>query len=499
MKNILLITVDELRADCTGFSGNPDARTPHLDALAARGVVLNNHFAPFPKCVPSRCAMLTGRYCHTDGLRSVRPENHLPPTAPTVPAVLRSAGWETAYLGLNHVWTDDGLYGPGELRNRHGAGVTDYTSFTEGTLGDLALREIIHPPGQVRGGPGMEALRLAGLDFPGLRAGSLRDFYDANRANQAVAYLREVRDRSRPFFLQLNLSNPHPPYAAPEPWYSMFQPERLLRPFDSRMPAGAPLPLTAQRRWRTGDHFPAEGALEIQAVYLAMTAYVDSLIGQVLDALRAEDLERDTLVVFTSDHGDYAGEFGLLEKWDSDLRDALLRVPFIVAHPDLPRGAVREGLSEHVDLPSTLLEWAGLDFPEHWNVHGRSLWPLMHGGAGKKAVFADGGHEEPLRRRFQAEVYGRNGMKSTDGKQLVYRECPDAMAKSKMVRTNEWKLVVRETGGNELYHLPTDPSERLNLWNSPDHREVLIALQSALLDWTLRTDPDQPYLNAASA
>jgi phosphoglycerol transferase MdoB-like AlkP superfamily enzyme len=130
-KNILFITSDEMRGDVQSYIGNPDVKTPNLDALAARGCVFERHFSPFPKCVPARCAMHTGRYTHTDGLRSVMEDNHLPRGTPTMGEFLRDQGYETAVFGLNHIWEREWFYGAGDQVNKKSAGVVDYQSFTE--------------------------------------------------------------------------------------------------------------------------------------------------------------------------------------------------------------------------------------------------------------------------------------------------------------------------------------------------------------------------------
>lgn len=492
-KNILLITADEMRADCTGFGGSSDARTPNLDALAARSTSFAGHFTTFAKCVPARCSMLTGRHPHTDGLRSVSPDNHLTPPTPELAGCLRAAGWQTAVLGLNHVWEEDWFYGGGDRKNEPGAGAVDMTSFTRG-IAQLATATTHFPAGT----PRPEPPELRRVDFKGLISGDRADFNDVNRASQAVCWLREFRDPARPFYLQLNLSNPHPPYAAPEPFYSSFDPAGLDA-FPFALPEHAPLCLRAQRHWRLGDDASEAAMREIRAVYLAMIAFADAQVGRVLGALRDMGLEDDTLVVFTSDHGDYAGQHGLVEKWDTDFRDCLLRVPLLVAGPDIPRGEVRGGLSDHTDLADTLLEMCGVEPSPGWNRHGRSLVPMIAGGAGKDAVFASGGHEPALRRRFPQQADAMLARGSIKDKQRTYLECPESMARAKMIRTRDWKLVVRETGDDELYHLARDPWEMRNLHGNPGHLAVVAELQRQLLDWVLRTDPDLPHLETFGA
>ncbi|MGC9450219.1 MAG: sulfatase-like hydrolase/transferase [Oceanipulchritudo sp.] len=498
-RNILFITVDEMRGDCAGYTGNPDVQTPHLDALAARGTVFEKHFAPFPKCVPSRCTMHTGRYTHTDGLRTVMGPNHLPKGDPNLGEFLRAKGYETAVLGLNHVWEDEWFYGAGESRNKKSAGAVDYTSFTEGPLAGLAMRPVKLPDGEPRPIVSHPALQENG--FPGIERGRKESFRDENRAEQAILYLKELRDPDKPFFLQVNFGKPHPPYGVHEPYYSMYDPEKIT-PFPHALPENASLPLRAQRKWRLGEDVPEAALREMQAVYYGMISHVESLVGRVAAALDELGLADETLILFCSDHGDYAGQYGICEKWDADLRDCLLHVPFIMAGPGIPAGKRVSGLSEMVDLPPTILDYLGLEKPDEWVWHGQSLLPMLAGAPGKAAVFADGGHEPAMRARFNRPVWEEKGgrrVKSTEGKQLTYRECPDAMAKCKMVRTGDWKLVIRETGGNELFNMREDPCEMENLYGDPRYDSVVMDLQLQLIEWTLRTDTDRPRLEKFGA
>jgi choline-sulfatase len=276
----------------------------------------------------------------------------------------------------------------------------------------------------------------------------------------------------------------------------MYDPETIT-PFPHALPEGASLPLRAQRQWRLGNDVPEEVLREMQAVYYGMISHVESLVGKVIASLDELGLADNTLILFCSDHGDYAGQYGICEKWDADLRDCLLHVPFIMAGPGIPKGKRLKGLSEMVDLPPTLLDYLGLSKPDNWVWHGQSLLPMLEGAPGKEAVYADGGHEAAMRVRFDRPVWEEKDghrVKSTQGKQLTYKECPDAMAKCKMVRTDEWKLIIRETGGNELFHVAEDPYEMKNLYGDSHYDSIVMHLQLKLIEWTLRTDPDRPFL-----
>lgn len=496
-KNILFITADEMRADATGFMGNPDCRTPNLDRLAARGTVFENHFTVHGKCVPSRIAMLTGRYAHTDAIRTVNATNHIPRGTPNAPEALRARGYETSVFGLNHVWDNDYFYG----KTQDGGAAVDYQSFSKPEFDSLAKRDLPVPAGQTA--PAAIREELAMIDYSGCVEGKLTGFHDVNRADQAVHYLKHVRDRSKPFYLQVNLSKPHPPYAIPEPYYSMVNRDALT-PWPYDLPENATLHLRKQRELRLGNNISEAALRELQAVYYGMCAFVDNCIGNVLDALDAEGLWEDTLVVFCSDHGDFAGQYGINEKWDTAMQECILHVPMIVAGAGLPEGKRFSGLTEHVDIAETFLDITGTATGPEWVRHGESLLPCVRGeSSGKEAVFADGGHEASMRARFNRPVWqekqdGRK-TKATGGKQLVYSECPDTMARVNMVRTDTWKLAIRETGGNELFNIKDDPHEMNNLFGKPGHEAVIIDLQRRLIEWNLKTAQDRPFQEVVGA
>lgn len=489
-KNLILLMADEMRADSAGFMGNPDCRTPHLDRFAAQGIVFENHFAVHGKCVPSRITMQTGRYAHTDGFRTIH--QHLPPGQPNLLQFLReTCGYETAVFGINHTW--EALFSTNEV----GGGISDYHSFS-GHYHEMAFAAYDSPAPGPDARPPLD-LDLHHFQYRGRIEGPRNQFTDDARAAQAIDYLTETRSREKPFYLHLNLTYPHPPYAVEEPYFSMYD-RQTIRPWPYQLPENAPLPFRAMREHRSGWETPEAAFREIQAVYYGMVTKVDSLLGRVLQTIEAQGLLENSVVIFTADHGDFAGQYGLVEKWDTCMNDCILHMPLILWAPDLPHGARVRELSEHVDLVPTLLDLLGLQKPRDWGLHGQSLLPVIAGQPGKPAVFADGGHEEEMWARFNFES---NQFAQLDGKQETYRHIPEAMARTKMVRTPDWKLVMRLAGGNELYHLRDDPHELNNLWgrhlDDAALLRVALNLQQQLIEWCLRTDTDRPYQEKVGA
>jgi choline-sulfatase len=484
--NLIVISSDEMRGDCPGFMGNPDCRTPHLDRLAQRSVIFTHHFSVHGKCVPSRIAMMTGRYAHTDGIRTVNETNLLRPGDPNLLETLKAHGYETAYFGHNHVF-ENLLNG----RNRKGENVPDYHSFTEGHF-DTFLKDAPEP-----GAPESSTVGKRAVNFEvGRLARPRGGFSDDNRAEQAIHYLKTVRDRSRPFYLHVNFGAPHPHYQVEEPYFSMYDPNKI-KPFVHDLPENAPLPLRKMREIRAGEHAADADFRQVQAVYYGMITKLDTLIGKVMATAEAEGLLENSAVMFWVDHGDFAGQYGLVEKWDTAMQDCILHVPQTLYAPGLPAGKRIDSLTEHTDIAPTVLDLLGLAPDEQWGIHGESLLPVIRGERRKEAVFADGGHEDAMIRRFNVptvhvDPHGRT-VPATHGKQQVYHDAPETMSRTKMVRTETWKLIVRLAGGNELYNMQQDPDELHNLHGDPQYNAVVMALMQKMIEWCLRTDTDRPF------
>lgn len=473
-KNIILLCMDELRGDCLGIGGHrTDVRTPNLDAFLVGGAVFRNHFCVMPKCVPSRISMMTGRYSHTDGFRTIH--QHLPADQPDLVSRLKAGGYRVAVFGINHCWED----GFERVMDVH-AWSEPYKSRYWGP--ESPFRK---PPVEVAARP--VPTLPEGYDY----GGCARLWFDDCVTETAIDYIRDDAQWTEPQFLQINLQAPHPEYRVEEPYFSMFPPGSF-EPFPREAPSGAPNLVAAQRAHRTAQE-PNHAFLdEIQAVYFGMIAKADFLMGRIIEALRVSGRLEDSLVIFFSDHGDYAGQYGLVEKWDTHFADPLVRVAFGMVGEGIAPGARVDHLTQHIDVAPTALDWLGL--PPLETAHGSSLLLTLAGAERRQAVFADGGHEPAMRDRFNTPIEKDHGAGTRhDAKQATYREAPEAMARAKMVRTLTHKLVFRETGDHELYDLAADPHELLNLYGQPETLAVERELKDLLLRWCLRTDPDTPF------
>jgi choline-sulfatase len=507
-RNVLLICTDEYRGDMLAANGlNPDICTPHMDALAQRGVNAPRHFTTFPKCVPARISMMTGRHTHTDGYRDIT--KLMPHGTPDLASTLQGEGYELVEFNRNHCWENmlDASHTPPELepgqkgiRFDHHAWTAEFKPIYERHRSREKFIERVHPQGLERGEGFVNA------DDRNWSA-------DYAATEMAEHYLETVRNPDRPFFCQVNLGKPHTPYETSESWFSMYDTLNLTRLPDD-LPSDAPYCVERQRAVRTGNG-PDGLYRAIQTTYMGMCSRIDTLAGQIVAAVDRLGLFEDTLVIFTSDHGDYAGQYGLVEKWDNHFADCLMHVPMIFAGADLPAGQTLAGLSSHADLAPTICDLLGIE--PFAGIHGRSLRPAFNGQRVREAVFGNGGHESAMRERFNFyETKNRPAPEDTpesfndhrkqypsvgDGKQETYRLFPETMARAKMVRTDRWKYVHRETGDHEFYDLEADRWELNNLFPHADaqHKQAISDLRAKLLDWTLQTDPDRPYVENVGA
>ncbi|HOQ61776.1 MAG TPA: sulfatase-like hydrolase/transferase, partial [Vicinamibacterales bacterium] len=312
----------------------------------------------------------------------------------------------------------------------------------------------------------------------------------------ACDFLRH-RPADRPLVIYLPLQYPHPPYAVEEPFFSMIDRAKL----PPRTPAppgwrGKPSLLRGIAERQHLGHWTEEQWTELRAVYLGMCARVDRQFGQVCDTLRETGLWDDTAVFLFSDHGDFTGDYGLVEKTQNTFEDCLTRVPLLVKPPaGVPvRPRVSEALVELIDAPATIEALCGL-VPRHTHF-GRSLLPVLagHTDEHRDAVFCEGG-------RLAGEEHCREGSSSSsrDPKGLYWprvglqqRETGEH-TKAAMCRTRRWKYVRRRYEEDELYDLAGDPCELDNRIADPSLAGELAALKDRMLTWYQETCDAVPH------
>lgn len=430
--HILFIGTDQLRFDALGANGNPVCQTPNLDRLAAAGMNFTGAFTVSSLCSPARASLLTGLYPHNHGMtdncnaREVR-MRELPLELPAFPRLLQTAGYRTGYVGKWHV---------GQERTPLDWGFDDYLPgegwhewWPEGVrLEKESAMRLPYAP---------EKPMAARVPLP------LEEYPEYQRASAAVELMEHYGREDAPFLLRLDFFGPHYPHYLPEPYASLYDPA-TMRPwgnFDDPLEDVHEGARWLTQRWGVSDW---ETCAEIVAAYYGHITCIDHQIGRVLDALERLGLAEDTLVVFTSDHGDLTGAHGILQKGAVGY-DELYRIPLIVRWPGVVEaGAVCEELVELVDLMPTVVAAAGVNVPE--GLDGRSFAPFLRGerpGGWRQEVFAE-------------YLGSQNG------------DIP-----LKILRTERHKLVCSAEGPDELFDMARDPGELENRIDDPDYLDVL--------------------------
>jgi arylsulfatase A-like enzyme len=463
--NIIYVNPDEMRGSVLGCYGHPLVQTPNFDRLAAEGTRFDQCHVQHTVCTPSRCSFMTGWYPHTAGHRTLW--YPLQEHEPNSMRYLKEAGYEVHWFGKNDCLAPDafessvtriyGARGPGKSENSFERGEPGFFSFLHGPMDG--------PP-------------------------SDEEFYA-----RAIEYLKGRKEDDPPFFLFLATGFPHPIYHVPQPWQDMYDPDDL--------PPLRPEVLEGQadfhrliREYRDLEGVDEKTLRKIMAVYLGMVSYVDHLLGLLLDALEETGLAESTAVMAFSDHGDWAGDYGLVEKWPSGLDDCLTRIPLIVRVPGMAQGHVVEEPVELFDIVPTTLELAGVE-ARHTHF-GRSLMPQLEGAPGdpERAVFAEGGYDTHEPHCFEGKP--SDGV-AGDPKSIYYpkgmqqQERPESVCRATMIRTATHKLVWRTSGEHELYDLVTDPEELKNLIGKEECAEVQRELERRVLDWYVHTADVVPF------
>jgi len=467
--NLILFMPDEMRAESLACYGHPVSRTPNYDRLAEQGVRFEQCHVQHTVCSPSRCSMMTGWYPHVAGHRTLW--HLLRPHEPSLFATLREAGYHVEWYGKND------LYAPATFAQA----VDRFANPSGGHSGANA---------HAYGDPAYYAFDFAPF------GGRLEDTGDMRCVQAGIDFLRSRRPGDPPFVLYLPLTMPHPPYAAPEPYHSMFDPDGLppLRPSD---PGGKPGYVAGIREYRGLERLPDGLFRRLQATYLGMCSCVDGMLGRLLDALDETGLATETCLVATSDHGDWAGDYGLVEKWPSALDDTLTRVPLIIREPGARAGHVIRGPVALQDVLATVLELTGV--PARHTHFSQSLVPQLRGEADDlaRAVYAEGGYALHEPRSFEGRWADydipRDPTHIYWPKGLLQQERPLTVCRATMIRTLDWKLVYRPDEVSELYDLQADPRELHNVYALPEQVCVRDALERRLLDWLVQTSDVVPW------
>ena len=454
--NVLILYTDQQRWNALGANGNRDIKTPHLDRLAAEGVNFDRYFVQNPVCMPSRVSFLTGQYPSTLGI--TRMGVPVPTDTITLPRLLKTYGYRTANVGKLHfqphanrdhralhpdygfdhleISDEPGCYddayrawvqrkAPDQLPHIS-VGLPPASAVWQKTLG--IHDNIVHPA---------ERFPNEAQAFRGHRDVT----HSAFVAEQTIEFLRAQRDA--PWLCIAGFYSPHSPWVAPREFLDLYDPTHLTIPT-------FPPEIDAQR---DGTPFSDAGLQTARHGYYAMISEVDHHVGTIIATLDSLGLTEETLVIFTSDHGDWLGEH-LRHGKGYPAPDVVSRVPLLVRWPGHLTGTPRtvSGLVEAIDMVPTILDLAGIQIPPH--LQGQSLAPVLEGRT-----------ETTSRRSALTEHAGW-----------------------KALRTDRYRYLCESNGKESLWDLAEDPGEYCDLASQPDAAPILAEHRRLLLQHLLEAE-----------
>ncbi|ASJ75652.1 sulfatase [Granulosicoccus antarcticus] len=501
--NILLISTDQQHFNALG-AVNSDIKTPNLDRLCREGTRFNRAYCPSPVCTPSRASMITGLYPSHHGAWTIGVK--LDENVDTIGSKLSAAGYQTGLIGKAHFqplasrpgsesleaqptlrdldfWRN--FHGPWygfdhiELSRNHAdeSHVGQHYAIWLEEQGLMNWRDYFQPL------PGESAKHApdTGTGLP-YWAREQRHWelpenlhYTRWTAERSLAFIDKHAAAEKPFFLWSSFHDPHPPYVVPEPWASMYKPEDMnpgqLVPgeHDRNGPHFAKTQETNPDfgQWHTpfeahgcGSHLYSMDALrKDMAIYYGMMSFVDQQVGRILDRLDELGIADNTLLVFTTDHGHFLGQHGLVAKGPFHYED-MLRIPMIVRWPGkVPEGKVSEAIQSLVDLTPSFMDAAELGAPD--DLQGISQIPVWTGEKSEVRDFALCENRHNPHMPHLVTYIGKR-----------------------------YKITVYKEGEfGELFDLETDPDELQNLWDLPSAANIKKALLQDFVQGLLKSEP----------
>ncbi len=432
--HILLITTDQQRFDTVGTHAPAFMRTPHTDHIAREGITFTRAYGDCPICVPSRMSIMTGKYVSTHGMSGNGASSEVMPTpVNTLPTCLNDLGYQTAAIGKMHFTPQRARHGFQEM-------ILPEDYYRHMAKRGYDVQPMHHGLGQNELYPGMatvpEALTLTSWT-----------------AEQCVEYIRERRDPTRPFFLWCSFSKPHPPIDPPEPYYSMYRTCDIPAPVFGDWSEGDSVPYAfrAMRERQSFDLVPPEIIREARSAYYGVITQIDYNMGRVFSALQDMGIFNETLIVYTSDHGEYLGDHHAGAK--GFFHEPSAHVPFFLRMPqswdNRQHGTQQHHLVTLADILPTVVAAAGGTPPP--DVDGIDLVALARGKA------------EP-----------RSYLESMNGSTAA----PGNLA----ITDGRWKYLWFPIGGSEqLFDLETDPHECNNVIDLADHANERERLRAELI------------------
>jgi arylsulfatase A-like enzyme len=505
--NFIVIMTDQHRADYLGCYGHPFIKTPAIDSLAAGGTKFTRFYVSSPVCMPNRASFMTGRMPSVCGARG----NGIPLSlqSNTFVELLRSSGYQTSLIGKSHLmnivpapglWkheTPEGLTPPpNELSEADKFWAPDelYDQENPKNWGEIDDWEIDLPfygfdqvklcigHGDQVGGDYARWLKNQGIDIGDLvgpanaleadvkcpqawRTALSEEHYPSSYIKeQSLTTLDEYSSGNNddPFFMMVSFPDPHHPFTPPGKYWDMYSPDQVGLPNSFyNWQSNSSFAVQQAHKAKNADWYNEnettaflpvneKQAKEAAALTCGMITMIDDAIGSILERLKKTGLEENTVIIFTSDHGEFLGDYGLLLKGPLHV-NSVTNVPFIYTDPTEKSVPECNAISGTMDIPSTILARAGL--AEFNGMQGRSLLPEIQTGKDH------GRGARLIEEEMQYDVF--------DVKTPI---------RLRTLVTDDWRLSIYEDDIAEMYDLKNDPDEINNLWDEPDYIETQATL-----------------------
>ena len=444
--NVLLIIADQMNPLLTGLYGHPVVRTPHLNALAEKGVRFDAAYSPCPLCAPARASLVTGRYSSKIGVY----DNAAPLGCdqPTLCHYLNLSGYDTVLSGKIHFVGSD---------QHHG--------FQKRLLPNIYPTDFSWTKSRDHKIPRTHARSYLGSAVHVGRSGRNLEF-DERAQSEALKYLAQKGAQKRqnasyqPFFLCVSFNFPHEPFWPPQKYWDMYEDESIETP---KLPPDFEKRYSAMDRWLNRHHGVDKVDLQkpsslrrLWRAYYALITYIDDKVGELVDQLKDNNLANDTIIIFTSDHGDMLCQKNMVQK--RCFYEPSARVPLVIVRPDAARkGHVSRTPVSLIDIAPTILDLVGVPASERLDIDGESLISILDG------------RERPQRAVF-SEMHSEG----------VYATCF-------MVRKGKYKYIYIHEHDEQLFDLEKDPEEWDNLAHRAEYASIREGLKRSILS---QFDPD---------
>lgn len=474
--NIVLIITDQFRADASKREGFELDTTPFLDSLAQTGTWFDKAYCASPACVPSRTSMITGRFPTSTRVKS---NMNLKDAVFTKDLfqVANEKGYNTALIGKNHTYLkpEDFDFWKGYFH----LGVDKPETKQQKEFNDYLKTTHYYMDKNPAPFP-------AEMQLPAQIVKTAENWID-----------KSGKKGNKPFLLYMSIPEPHNPYQVSEPYYSMFPPESLpeFKAGSEVLAKKGPKWVVQHKMMEMGYPGFEEMIPRVRSNYYGMLRLIDDQLRNFVNHLKENGDYNNTIFIFTADHGDFTGEFGLIKK-GVEVAESLTRIPMIWHGPGIEKN--KEAHSAHVsniDIMPTICDILDVDFPD--GVQGRSLWPLLKGEDYPEEEFSSimvqqgfgGLHFTNLE---QYDPYTEDGNITKGETEFDELNTWTQSGTLRMLRKEDWKLAYDMQGHGQLYNLKKDPEEINNLFGNKEFANKQMEMLQDLLAWELRAQDPLP-------